>query len=98
MVTFRYQRYVIRRSSGTQLTDVTGHDFPGAQAMLYAAGVPNKEMMKHAPQVGYEISLFVALNTWSKRNNVGLCQVRLRCLESFYNFQKTTPLTLMTTF
>ncbi|KAH8599863.1 dihydroxy-acid dehydratase-like protein [Bisporella sp. PMI_857] len=29
-----------------------GHDFPGAQAMLYAAGVPNKEMMKNAPQVG----------------------------------------------
>ena len=31
----------------------TGHDFPGAQAMLYAAGVPNKHMMKTAPQVGY---------------------------------------------
>ncbi|EJT76792.1 hypothetical protein GGTG_06707 [Gaeumannomyces tritici R3-111a-1] len=29
-----------------------GHDFPGAQAMLYASGVPNKEMMKNAPQVG----------------------------------------------
>ncbi|KAK0385945.1 hypothetical protein NLU13_7120 [Sarocladium strictum] len=29
-----------------------GHDFPGAQAMLYAAGVPNKEAMKNAPQVG----------------------------------------------
>ncbi|KAL5329085.1 hypothetical protein ACEPPN_002594 [Leptodophora sp. 'Broadleaf-Isolate-01'] len=28
------------------------HDFPGAQAMLYAAGVPNREMMKSAPQVG----------------------------------------------
>ncbi|OAQ78953.1 dihydroxy-acid dehydratase [Purpureocillium lilacinum] len=28
------------------------HDFPGAQAMLYGAGVPNKEMMKKAPQVG----------------------------------------------
>ncbi|KAK5994404.1 Dihydroxy-acid dehydratase [Cladobotryum mycophilum] len=28
------------------------HDFPGAQAMLYGAGVPNKEMMKTAPQVG----------------------------------------------
>lgn len=26
--------------------------FHGPQAMLYAAGVPNKEMMKNAPQVG----------------------------------------------
>ncbi|EHA48200.1 dihydroxy-acid dehydratase [Pyricularia oryzae 70-15] len=30
----------------------TGHDFPGAQAMLYAAGVPDKETMKNAPHVG----------------------------------------------
>lgn len=29
-----------------------GHDFPGAQAMLFAAGVPNMDMMKNAPQVG----------------------------------------------
>ncbi|CAM1509836.1 Fc.00g001710.m01.CDS01 [Cosmosporella sp. VM-42] len=28
------------------------HDYPGAQAMLYGAGVPNREMMKNAPQVG----------------------------------------------
>ncbi|KAF6801213.1 dihydroxy-acid dehydratase [Colletotrichum sojae] len=28
------------------------HDFPGAQAMLYGAGVPNREMMKKAPHVG----------------------------------------------
>jgi dihydroxy-acid dehydratase len=28
------------------------HDFPGAQAMLYGAGVPNEKMMKTAPQVG----------------------------------------------
>ncbi|CZS95810.1 probable dihydroxy-acid dehydratase [Rhynchosporium agropyri] len=28
------------------------HDFPGAQAMLYAAGVPNRDMMKSAPHVG----------------------------------------------
>ncbi|KAK4237613.1 dihydroxy-acid and 6-phosphogluconate dehydratase [Achaetomium macrosporum] len=28
------------------------HDFPGAQAMLYAAGVPNRDMMKNAPHVG----------------------------------------------
>lgn len=29
-----------------------GHDCPGAQAMLYAAGVPDKETMETAPQVG----------------------------------------------
>ncbi|SPO03095.1 probable dihydroxy-acid dehydratase [Cephalotrichum gorgonifer] len=29
-----------------------GHEFPGAQAMLYGAGVPNEDMMKNAPQVG----------------------------------------------
>ncbi|KAI0006386.1 dihydroxy-acid dehydratase [Xylariaceae sp. FL0662B] len=28
------------------------HDFPGAQAMLYGAGVPNEKMMKEAPHVG----------------------------------------------
>ncbi|KAK8065750.1 dihydroxy-acid dehydratase [Apiospora hydei] len=28
------------------------HDFPGAQAMLYGAGVTNEEMMKNAPHVG----------------------------------------------
>ncbi|KAI0887653.1 dihydroxy-acid dehydratase [Annulohypoxylon maeteangense] len=28
------------------------HDYPGAQAMLYGAGVPNEEMMKNAPHVG----------------------------------------------
>ncbi|EQB58566.1 dihydroxy-acid dehydratase [Colletotrichum gloeosporioides Cg-14] len=28
------------------------HDFPGAKAMLYGAGVPNPEMMKSAPHVG----------------------------------------------
>jgi len=33
-------------------TITKGHDFPGAQAMLYAAGVPNREMMKNAPHVG----------------------------------------------
>ncbi|KAH7120897.1 dihydroxy-acid dehydratase-like protein [Dendryphion nanum] len=33
-------------------TLTNGHDFPGAQAMLYAAGVPNKEAMKTYPQVG----------------------------------------------
>lgn len=29
-----------------------GHDFPGAQAMLYGAGVPDEKTMKNAPQVG----------------------------------------------
>ncbi|KIE01631.1 dihydroxy-acid dehydratase, partial [Metarhizium majus ARSEF 297] len=28
------------------------HDFPGAQAMLYGAGVPDEKTMKNAPQVG----------------------------------------------
>jgi dihydroxy-acid dehydratase len=42
-------RLVLNRWSSTV---TKGHDFPGAQAMLYAAGVPNKEMMKTAPQVG----------------------------------------------
>ena len=28
------------------------HDFPAAQAMLYAAGVPNKAAMKTYPHVG----------------------------------------------
>lgn len=28
------------------------HDYPGAQAMLYAAGVPSRDAMKNAPQVG----------------------------------------------
>ncbi|GAB0132398.1 hypothetical protein EsDP_00000836 [Epichloe bromicola] len=28
------------------------HDFPGAQAMLYGAGVPDEQMMKNAAQVG----------------------------------------------
>ncbi|KAF1990371.1 dihydroxy-acid dehydratase [Aulographum hederae CBS 113979] len=29
-----------------------GHDFPGAKAMLYAAGVPDRETMMNAPHVG----------------------------------------------
>ncbi|KAF2018008.1 dihydroxy-acid dehydratase-like protein [Aaosphaeria arxii CBS 175.79] len=33
-------------------TLTNGHDFPGAQAMLYAAGVPNRDAMKNSPQVG----------------------------------------------
>ncbi|KAG8533638.1 uncharacterized protein KY384_001379 [Bacidia gigantensis] len=28
------------------------HDFPGAQAMLYAAGVPDRDTMRTSPQVG----------------------------------------------
>ncbi|EEQ86580.1 dihydroxy-acid dehydratase [Blastomyces dermatitidis ER-3] len=28
------------------------HDFPGAQAMLYGAGVPDRDSMKNSPQVG----------------------------------------------
>ncbi|KAL4922710.1 dihydroxy-acid/6-phosphogluconate dehydratase [Aspergillus aurantiobrunneus] len=29
-----------------------GHDFPGAKAMLYAAGIPDKEAMAKSPHVG----------------------------------------------
>ena len=29
-----------------------GHDFPGAQAMLYAAGIETEEQMRNVPQVG----------------------------------------------
>ncbi len=29
-----------------------GHDFSGAQAMLYGAGVPDEQTMKNAPHVG----------------------------------------------
>jgi dihydroxy-acid dehydratase len=47
--TLRDGKPVLNRWSSTVTKD---HDFPGAQAMLYAAGVPNKEMMKTAPQVG----------------------------------------------
>lgn len=42
-------KQVLNRWSSTITRD---HDFPGAQAMLYAAGVPNRDMMKNAPQVG----------------------------------------------
>ncbi|TKA81164.1 hypothetical protein B0A49_01877 [Cryomyces minteri] len=40
---------VLNKYSSTITKD---HDFPGAQAMLYAAGVPDKETMKTAPHVG----------------------------------------------
>ncbi|KAJ9636382.1 hypothetical protein H2199_008057 [Coniosporium tulheliwenetii] len=40
---------VLNKYSSTITKD---HDFPGAQAMLYAAGVPDKEAMKTAPHVG----------------------------------------------
>ncbi|KAL9604232.1 MAG: hypothetical protein Q9219_000630 [cf. Caloplaca sp. 3 TL-2023] len=33
-------------------TITQGHAFPGAQAMLYAAGVPDRESMKKSPHVG----------------------------------------------
>lgn len=39
----------LNRFSSTLTKD---HDFPGAQAMLYAAGVPNKTSMKNDPHVG----------------------------------------------
>lgn len=39
----------LNRYSSTITKD---HDFPGAQAMLYAAGVPDRESMKCSPHVG----------------------------------------------
>lgn len=47
--TMRDGKPVLNRFSST-LTQ--GHDFPGAQAMLYAAGVPDQQTMKNAPHVG----------------------------------------------
>jgi dihydroxy-acid dehydratase len=47
--TQRDGKLVLNRWSSAITKD---HDFPGAQAMLYAAGVPNREMMKTAPHVG----------------------------------------------
>ncbi|CAJ2506607.1 Uu.00g077930.m01.CDS01 [Anthostomella pinea] len=35
------------------------HDFPGAQAMLYGAGVPDKDTMKNAPHVVLEFGKIV---------------------------------------
>ncbi|XP_044718924.1 dehydratase family domain-containing protein [Hirsutella rhossiliensis] len=35
------------------------HDFPGAQAMLYGAGVPSRDMMKNAPHVVLEFGKIV---------------------------------------
>ncbi|KAF2755208.1 mitochondrial dihydroxy acid dehydratase [Pseudovirgaria hyperparasitica] len=40
---------VLNRHSSTLTND---HDFPGAQAMLYAAGVSDENAMKNAPHVG----------------------------------------------
>ncbi|KAH1712646.1 hypothetical protein KXX25_005113 [Aspergillus fumigatus] len=37
----RYSSYITR-----------GHDFPGARAMLFAAGIPDREAMAKSPQVG----------------------------------------------
>lgn len=40
---------VLNRYSSTLTKD---HDFPAAQAMLYAAGIPDKKTMKKSPHVG----------------------------------------------
>ncbi|KAF2006309.1 dihydroxy-acid dehydratase-like protein [Amniculicola lignicola CBS 123094] len=47
--TMRNGKLALNRYSST-LTH--GHNFPGAQAMLYAAGVPDRDAMKNSPQVG----------------------------------------------
>ena len=49
------------------------HDFPAAQAMLYAAGVPNEHVLKTYPQVGVASVWWegnpcnMHLLTWEKR-------------------------------
>ncbi|KAF1952932.1 dihydroxy-acid dehydratase-like protein [Byssothecium circinans] len=47
--TLRDGKPALNRYSSTLTNE---HDFPGAQAMLYAAGVPSREAMKTQPHVG----------------------------------------------
>ncbi|KAA8913429.1 hypothetical protein FN846DRAFT_902908 [Sphaerosporella brunnea] len=47
--TMRNGKLVLNRYSSV-LTQ--GYEFPGAQAMLYAAGIESPEQMRNAPQVG----------------------------------------------
>lgn len=62
------------------------HDYPGAQAMLYAAGVKNEDEMHNAPQVGMNNGpashscLLNALQAWlpcSGRGTHATCTVRI---------------------
>ena len=55
---FRSAPYGSKDSDGNPILNryssmvTNGYEFPGAQAMLYAAGVKDKHQMQHAPHVG----------------------------------------------
>ena len=55
---FRHYPYGTKNSDGSLMLNryssilTNGYEFPGAQAMLYAAGVKNEDDMKTKPQVG----------------------------------------------
>lgn len=57
-LSFPHLPYDAKNADGTPILNkhsailTRGHDFPGAQAMLYAAGVPDEKTMKTAAQVG----------------------------------------------
>ena len=59
---FRHHPHGTKNADGSLMLNryssivTNGHEFPGAQAMLYAAGVKNKDDMRYKPQVG----LFIA--------------------------------------
>ncbi|KAF2151694.1 dihydroxy-acid dehydratase [Myriangium duriaei CBS 260.36] len=55
---FKHIEYGAKHKDGSPVlnryssTLTKGHDYPGAQAMLYAAGVPDEKAMKNSPHVG----------------------------------------------
>ncbi|KAG8624065.1 hypothetical protein KVT40_009041 [Elsinoe batatas] len=57
-LSFKHKPFGEKRPNGEQVlnryssTLTQGHDFPAAQAMLYAAGVPDEKTMKNSPHVG----------------------------------------------
>ncbi|KAF4556050.1 Dehydratase family protein [Elsinoe fawcettii] len=57
-LSFKHKPFGEKRPNGEQIlnryssTLTQGHDFPAAQAMLYAAGIPNENVMKNYPHVG----------------------------------------------
>ena len=67
---FRHRPYGSTAEDGSQMLNLysstltNGHHFPGAQAMLYAAGVKNAEDMKTKPQVGMLTKHFELFFHW----------------------------------
>lgn len=55
---FRHHPYGTKNADGSLMLNrysaivTNGYEFPGAQAMLYAAGIKNQEDMRTKPQVG----------------------------------------------